>query len=171
MTDRLFFSNHTVTDVLLPPLMPQCPSLTAWTTTAAQPRSDGVTPHCGPPLNWGSNHNLVTPTPISKSNPCYLHHHHLLIITKSAVSGLLSDMATRRVFHLNSNTHVFQPQPITNFNAHIGMYASLCTHTLEWWGEHTLRFISPLLSLLAAGTITLTQTQYFCHRPRDVVFS
>lgn len=129
------------------------------------------------------------PTPISKSTPRHLRHCHLLIITRSAARGLLSDMAARRAFHLNSHTHVFQPQPITHFDTHIGMCAHTNPHVhggggkkqntpiQKHWapsapgrGDPTVRFISPLLSLLAAGTITLTQTPYFCHRPQDSEF-
>lgn len=89
------------------------------------------------------------PTPISKSTPRHLRHCHLLIITRSAARGLLSDMAARRAFHLNSHTHVFQPQPITHFDTHIGMCAHTNPHVHGGEGKNkTHRFRNTELRLL-----------------------
>lgn len=104
MTDQKFSRNQAMTDAPLTPLRAPRLALTAWTAALTQWPHTVICSSTEVP-----RHNLLTPTPISKSAPHHLCHHHLLITTRSAARGLLSDMATRRVFHLDSHTHVFQP--------------------------------------------------------------
>ena len=87
--------------------------------------------------------------------------------------GLLSDMATPS--SLSSQQPHTRVQTLT-YHTHIGMCVSLHAfrntelRLLLDVATPLFRFISTLHSLLAAGTITLTQTLYFCHRPQDAAF-
>lgn len=104
MTDQKFFPYQAMTDAPLTPLPAPRLALTAWAAALTQWPHTVICSSTEVP-----RHNLLNPTPISKSAPHHLCHHHLLITTRSAARDLLSDMATRRVFHLDSPTHVFQP--------------------------------------------------------------
>lgn len=61
-------------------------------------------------------------------------------------------MAARRAFHLNSHTHVFQPQPITHFDTHIGMCAHTNPHVHGGGREKTKHTDSETLSPVCSWT-------------------
>lgn len=181
VTDQQSSCSHTVAAASLTPSMPPRRALTAW-TMAAQPLGlSALTqwPHTEMFSYSELPHsNLFTPTP-------HLKEHPLLPPPPSPPNNNTGRCKGSAVRHGNPlslsswHTHTF----LTYHTLRHSRTQECLTHialrgkTHRRWapsaavrGDPTVRFISPLRSLLAAGTITLRQTQYFCHRRWDAAF-